>query len=143
VSDRDPNGKAPSEAGAKLDAGKLRPGLVILGFSRALEGVAEVGTYGAKKYSAGGWESVPNGVERYTDAMWRHYLAERRELLDPESWLPHAAHAAWNSLARLELILRADANPHWRCGDCGSPPKGLGRDGRCLKCSKQLLDPEP
>lgn len=103
----DPNGKAPNESGAKLDSGKNRLGLVLLAFSRALEAVGEVGTYGANKYTDNGWIEVPNGVARYTDAMLRHLLKEAKgELKDMDTELLHAAHTAWNALARLDLILR-------------------------------------
>jgi hypothetical protein len=105
--DHDPTGRGQHEPGAKLDGGKIRCGLVLGGFSRALEQVAAVGTYGAAKYTDNGWRSVPSGQDRYTDAMYRHLLAEAQGLeCDPESHLLHAAHAAWNALARLELMLR-------------------------------------
>lgn len=92
--------------GVKLDKGKPRAGLVLGGFSRALLAVADVGTFGAQKYTPHGWLSVPHGIERYTDAMVRHQLAEASgEQTDSESGLSHAAHAAWNALARLELLL--------------------------------------
>lgn len=108
----DPLGKKPSDVGAKLDAGKNRLGLVMLGFARALQAVGEVGTYGANKYTDSGWVSVPDGVSRYTDAMLRHILAQGEgELLDPGSGLTHAAHAAWNALARLDLMIREKAGP--------------------------------
>jgi len=107
MTEQDPNGKAANEAGAKLDHGKLRAGLVLGGFSRALTAVAEVGTFGANKYTDNGWIEVPDGHQRYTDAMYRHLLTEQKgEALDPESGLLHAAHAAWNALARLDLLLR-------------------------------------
>lgn len=95
--------------GAKLDQGKVRAG-ILLQFGGALNAVAEVCTYGAEKYSRGGWQHVDNGEERYTDAMMRHFLAEEREIADEESGLRHAAHAAWNALARLEFMLKEDAN---------------------------------
>lgn len=95
-------------AGAKDDAEKRRMGLVVMGFARALDAVADVATFGARKYTDDGWVSVPDGQRRYTDAMLRHITAEGRgEAVDAESGLAHAAHAAWNSLARLELALRA------------------------------------
>jgi hypothetical protein len=50
---------------------------------------------------------VERGIDRYTDAMLRHALAEGIEEFDTESGLKHAAHTAWNALARLELMLRA------------------------------------
>ncbi len=95
------------QPGAKLDHGKPRLGLVLGGFSRALQAVGAVGTFGAAKYTDDGWISVPNGQRRYTDAMLRHLLQEASgEQSDPESGLPHAAHVAWNALARLDLALR-------------------------------------
>lgn len=98
------NSHAP---GLKHDTEKPRHGLVLLDFSRALDAVSAIGTFGASKYTDHGWLTVPQGHERYTSALLRHLCAEGRgELLDPESSLPHAAHAAWNALARLELALR-------------------------------------
>ena len=107
VIEKDPSGKNQHEAGAKLDAGKRRDGLVLLSFARALAAVSEVGTYGANKYTDNGWVSVPNGQARYTDAMLRHILSEASgELTDKDTGLLHAAHAAWNALARLDLMIR-------------------------------------
>lgn len=103
----DPNGLDRHAPGAKLDAGKVRAGLVLGGFARALTEVARVGTYGANKYSPHGWVSVPDGIDRYTDAMHRHLLAEAAgQQRDADTDLLHAAHAAWNTLARLDLMLR-------------------------------------
>lgn len=102
LSESDPNGKSAHEAGSKLDSGKCAAG-VLHDFALALQAVADIGTMGAKKYTRGGWQTVPNGEERYLDAMWRHLLKARHEELDPESGLPHLAHMAWNILAALEL----------------------------------------
>ena len=93
--------------GAKDDGEKPRPTLIMEGMPRALNAVINVGTFGAKKYSDGGWLHVPNGHARYTDALYRHLLAEAQgELYDEESCIEHAAHTAWNAMARLELMLR-------------------------------------
>lgn len=102
----DPHGKDQHETGAKLDAGKPRLGLVLGAFANALVEVGKVGTYGAQKYTDNGWLDVPKGKARYTDALLRHVLAETNETHDPDTHLLHAAHAAWNALARLELVLR-------------------------------------
>lgn len=105
MTDKDPLGKDAKEPGAKLDAGKPMAG-VIPDFGLALMAVAEVGTYGIKKYSRGGWLQVPDSIQRYGDAKWRHLLCGKTELFDAESGLPHEWHAVWNALAELELKLR-------------------------------------
>lgn len=106
----DPHGKSLNTPGAKADAGKNMLGLVLGDFARAVEAVGLVGTYGAGKYSKSGWLSVPEGLDRYTDAMYRHLFAEAKgEANDPDTGIAHAAHACWNSLARLELLLRERA----------------------------------
>src|SRR5574337_650501 len=105
--ERDPNGKGHTEPGAKLDAGKNRLGLVLLGFSRALQEVGKVGTYGAGKYSDNGWIAVPDGERRCPDAMLRHLMREAPgEDCDPDTGPAHAAPTASNALARLDLALR-------------------------------------
>jgi len=104
----DPNGKSANEPGSKLDHGKNRLGLIFNGFSLALQEVGKVGTFGANKYTPDGWKSVPNGVNRYTDAMYRHLMKEAAgEEIDPDSGTMHAAQAAWNALARLNLMLES------------------------------------
>lgn len=98
-----------TEAGYKDDAHKIRMGLIISDFPRALQAIGKVATFGANKYTAHGWLKVENGLERYTDAMFRHATDEARgEVFDIESNLHHAAHLAWNALARLELILKQE-----------------------------------
>jgi len=103
--ERDPNGIDQHAPGAKLDEGKLLAH-ILQQYPRALTAVLEVATFGAKKYTRGGWQSVENGVERYSDAMMRHYLLEALERRDSDSGLLHMAHLAWNALSRLELTLR-------------------------------------
>lgn len=92
--------------GVKHDDGKPRVDLVFNGFPLALLAVAQVATFGAQKYTEDGWKNVPDGIKRYTAAMDRHRLMEAAgHDLDEESTLPHAAHLAWNALARLEMLL--------------------------------------
>ena len=104
----DPNGKSSSEAGAKLDFGKspaFRGAMCY--FPRALRAVADVSAFGAAKYTWGGWRTVPEGIERYSDAMVRHLISEGEgKITDYDSGLLEAAHTAWNALARLELIIK-------------------------------------
>lgn len=94
------------QAGVKNDDGKVMAQL-LGDFSRALMGVAEVGTFGAEKYTRGGWKTVPNGYQRYYDAAWRHLLQANQEQCDYESGLWHLEHAAWNLLAIIELQKKA------------------------------------
>jgi hypothetical protein len=101
----DPTGRGIHESGAKTDAGKPQCSLLLL-FGKALKAVAEVGTHGAIKYTRGGWQDVPDGINRYTDALLRHLLEEQYEEFDSDLPVLHAAQTAWNALARLELILR-------------------------------------
>lgn len=104
----DPHGKNPHEPGAKMDAGKVRPALVLGGFAAALEAVVKVGTDGANKYTDNGWRDVPNGFARYDDAARRHTIKrDKGETHDTDSGSLHLAHEAWNALARLELYLKA------------------------------------
>ena len=103
----DPNGIPVGEPGAKLDAGKVRVGMMLDQFAHALWAVAEVSTYGAGKYSEGGWLEVSDGETRYSDAEGRHLLKKGMgEERDVESGLLHDAHKAWNVLAQLELKLK-------------------------------------
>lgn len=104
----DPATTSAHEPGVKLDGGKSP---VLRGmfhyFPRACSAVGTVSEAGAKKYTWKGWETVANGEDRYGDALARHILYEAIEGdYDGETDLLHAAHAAWNALARLELILK-------------------------------------
>lgn len=78
--------------GVKYDQGKLRYSLMPLG---TINKVLQVLDYGARKYEENNWMKVPHGRHRYFDATMRHIDAWwKGESLDPESGLPHLAHAA-------------------------------------------------
>jgi len=80
----------------KKDAGKPRFDLVP---PRALEQVARVLEYGARKYAPNGWRRASAEWSRYLAAAYRHLNAwQRGEDTDPESGLPHLAHAACSLL---------------------------------------------
>lgn len=97
------------QPGTKLDAGKPRLGLVFMTMARALQEVGEVATFGAEEYSNNGWLAVPDGERRYTRAMFRHLMEEAvGNERDAKSKLRHAAHTAWNALARLDLMIRRE-----------------------------------
>jgi len=56
--------------------------------------VVDVLTLGAKKYSANNWMRVPAAERRYFEAAMRHITARQGgEIRDPETKLPHLAHA--------------------------------------------------
>lgn len=78
-------------------------------FPLALNAVAMISKFGATKYKTSfaekNWLHVDNGIARYTDACGRHLITD--EVCDSDSNYLHAAHCAWDALARLELILRA------------------------------------
>lgn len=100
--------EATAKGAIKYDAGKapINRGCLAY-FPRAMAAVATVSAFGASKYAWKGWEGVDDGINRYSDAMVRHVAYEGQgEVLDPDSGLLHAAHAAWNALARLELIIK-------------------------------------
>jgi len=94
--------------GVKYDAGK--PAVfqgVINYFPRALWGVAEISSFGAKKYAWKGWQDVADGYNRYRDAQFRHaLLLAMGQEFDDDSKLMHLKHEAWGALAALELYLR-------------------------------------
>lgn len=70
----------------------------------AIDEMAKVMTFGAKKYEPDNWRHVDNAVERYRAALLRHSFAMLRgEKLDPETGLPHAAHAMCCAAFLVEL----------------------------------------
>lgn len=103
----DPLGIDAHSPGSKLDAGKQLPFLVLGKFTLALKEVVKVGTFGANKYTKNGWIEVPNGKERYYEAMIRHLLEDMQseDSKDPQTGITHLAHAAWNILAVITLRL--------------------------------------
>ena len=80
----------PTE-GQKFDQDKIRMELLA---PEGLEGIAEVLTFGSKKYGDRNWEK---GIEysRVFGAIMRHLWAWwKGEKLDPETGLSHLSHAA-------------------------------------------------
>lgn len=96
--------------GMKFDGGKPQPRLLHQGMPRALAEVVKTLTFGAQKYAADSWQTVPNAMERYQDASYRHDSKRcEGELVDPETGISHRAHHIINELFLLELELRAEA----------------------------------
>ena len=92
--------------GIKYDNDKPEYGLLP---PHALEEVAKVLTFGAKKYDRENWKKLDDLQRRYFDAAQRHLWAlKRSEKHDPESGLHHAAHALACLLFYLESELNVD-----------------------------------
>lgn len=105
------------EGGIKLDQGKLRYDLIT---PFGLEALAQVYTYGAAKYGDRNYE---DGLKwtRIFGAIMRHAWAFMRgEDLDPESGLPHMAHAAWGCLTIIHYsraFKEGDDRPIYKSND--------------------------
>lgn len=83
------------DIGPKYDDGKLQYSLIPPVATKAL---AEVLTFGAKKYLPNSWQKVPDAERRYLDALMRHLDAYRSgEEFDPESNLSHLSHLLCNA----------------------------------------------
>lgn len=98
----------------KHDTGKPRYDLID---PWALDILAQVYTYGAKKYSANNM-NIGTHWSRYFAACMRHLWAFwRGEDEDPESGLPHLAHAAWSVFTLLRYTIdqrEFDDRPKWK-----------------------------
>ena len=93
--------------GLKYDAGKLRYSLIP---PEATTALAEILTFGARKYAPNSWQTVPNAPERYLDALMRHLEAYRSgDLIDSESGHPHIYHLLCNA-AFLTYFTAKDLN---------------------------------
>ena len=81
---------------------------------QAIEGLASVLTFGAKKYAADNWrDGISNS--RLIASLLRHLFAIMRgEYTDPESGLPHIDHVGcnWMFLSN-NLKNRPDLNDSW------------------------------
>lgn len=101
-----------TEGGLKFDSAK--PPVDLLD-PYALEQIALVLAFGAQKYHAHNWRS---GIRysRLIAAAMRHIMAiNRGEDIDPESGLPHAAHAGCCVMFLLWMMQeRPDLDDRWK-----------------------------
>jgi hypothetical protein len=89
----------------KEDNGKA-PLAILFDTASALDGVARVMAFGAKKYDRMNWDKVDDR-ERYLSAALRHISAHcRGERVDGESGEDHLDHAICSLLFVSELIKR-------------------------------------
>lgn len=92
--------------GRKYDSGKLDYTLIPW---EGLDDVVRVLEFGAKKYSRDNWREVEGGETRYLAAAFRHLIAHNQgETNDPESGLPHLAHAGCCLLFLLAIMKKGD-----------------------------------
>lgn len=96
--------------GQKFSSKKAPMGKLLKQFPLALEAVAQRSKSGHNKYKETdhdwmNFKRVPNAIEEYDDAIVRH-LAGIGEPHETE--LDHLKAAAWNILAKLQLILEKD-----------------------------------
>lgn len=93
------------KCGTKYDQDKRRWDLLPYG---AIEEIVQVFEYGAAKYGEGNWR-LGFQKSRLFSATMRHLLADwRGKYADPESGLPHLAHAACNILFMLDLFMEGE-----------------------------------
>ena len=108
LEETDPDGLQQGDTGAKFDQGKIRVGL-LKRFGLALLAVGDLATGGADKYADHGWVDVKDGIQRYDDALFAHYLREMFEDVDPDMKVKHEVQTAWNALAKLQLMIEDDS----------------------------------
>ena len=125
--------------GKKYDQGKNRWDLVPFG---SLDDLVAVITHGADKYGDTNWKMVPDRTNRYFAAAMRHIAAWRMgELTDPESGLPHLAHA----MCSLVFVMETDRENKLH-GNGYRPPQGLPITDEALlkafEASKQRVTKE-
>jgi len=73
---------------------------------KAINEVAKVLTFGARKYDEENWRKLEDLQSRYSSGALRHIFAHLdSEDLDPESGLSHLAHAICCLLFKLEIEL--------------------------------------
>lgn len=91
-----------SGPGLKYDSGKARLDLLP---PHAQTLVAKVLMHGAAKYGENNWRLIDNHEKRYLAASLRHIFSHLGgEEKDPESGLPHLAHAACSLLFILDTM---------------------------------------
>ena len=93
-----------------------------------LGGVVDVYTAGAKKYGENRWQTLPNGVNRYLGAFFRHLTAYKRgEQFDPEDGCLHLDKCIWNMIAVRHCFL-ADKGINPNTSDYSALRQENGKD---------------
>lgn len=89
--------------GRKFDSNKPRAALILKDFSDALDQVIKLGAFGADKYEYSNWKKLDNAIERYDDALIRHWMEYAKGIQHDEEGVDHLVAVAWNALALLQL----------------------------------------
>ncbi len=81
-----------------------------------LEQLAQVLAHGSQKYAPNMWRSDPMPFTHEIDSVLRHILAfNRGEDADPDSGLPHLAHAACRLMFLIErTVLHPEMDNRWK-----------------------------
>lgn len=86
--------------GLKDRIGKIRVELVT---PNSILGMAEVLTYGAKKYKPNSWQNIDEPLDTHYAALLRHLLQWRNgEKFDKDSGLRHLKHILTNAMFLLD-----------------------------------------
>ena len=92
--------------GVKHDKEKLKYHLIPW---QVMEGMAAILTFGANKYSPGGWKLLADPEKRYEDAMWRHLMEYKKgNRLDKDSKMPHLWHCVTNLAFLIYFDMRSE-----------------------------------
>lgn len=95
------NGSVVAMTGKKHAQGKVRYDLFPV---HAEEWINKVLTHGAEKYGDDNWRFVEDADRHYYSAARRHLEARRKgEVMDPETGMPHLAHAICSLIFLLEI----------------------------------------
>lgn len=116
----------------KADAGKLKLTLVP---RQIIKDICEVREYGNAKYPEGGpdnWKQVD--IQRYRDALFRHFLAYLDDPagVDEESGIPHYKHMACNMAFLCEMEKK---DSKYYPGFCPACEMINVDENYCRKCS--------
>lgn len=124
----DPTEKEPAASeSVKNDFADKKPRWDLLPIEE-LAGVVDVYTAGAKKYGENRWQTLPNGVNRYLGAFFRHLTAYKRgEQFDPEDGCLHLDKCIWNMIAVRHCFL-ADKGVNPNTSDYSALQQSDGKD---------------
>lgn len=102
----------PTGHDGKADGGKRKWSLIMGGAGIALQAIVEVLELGAAKYAANAWQEVPDGYNRYKDALYRHMHSIEENgpyVRDAETGKLELAHVGCNVIFMIWYALKGKA----------------------------------